>query len=102
MKRIARDADPPREPQGLWMPGSVALVEEALLEGRLRLRRNLVLISAMLSAVTEPDKWGNKWLAKARSINKIDAAVALCMAMGAAMVCLVEDEAGGLAGWLRG
>lgn len=71
---------------GLWMPGSVRLLEDALLEGRIRLRRNPVLISAMMSAVVEEDKWGNHWLAKTRSVNKIDAAVALCMALGAAMV----------------
>jgi phage terminase large subunit-like protein len=71
-------------PEGLWMPGSVRLLEDALLEGRIRLRRNPVLISAMMSAVTEEDKWGNHWLAKTRSINKIDAAIALCMAIGAA------------------
>ncbi len=100
MKRMAKEAEPPREPEGLWMPGSLAVVEEALLEGRLRLRRNPVLVSAMLSAVVETDKWGNKWLAKARSVNKIDAAVALCMAMGAAMACLVDDEVSGMAGWL--
>ncbi len=72
------------QPEGLWMPGSVRLVEDALLEGRIRLRRNPVLVSAMMSAVIEEDKWGNHWLAKTRSVNKIDAAVALCMAMGAA------------------
>jgi phage terminase large subunit-like protein len=71
--------------EGLWMPGSVRLLEDALLERRIRLRRNPVLISAMMSAVAEEDKWGNHWLAKTRSVNKIDAAVALCMAMGAAM-----------------
>lgn len=70
--------------EGLWMPGSLRLLEDALLEGRIRLRRNPVLVSAMMSAVTEEDKWGNHWLAKTRSINKIDAAVALCMAFGAA------------------
>lgn len=70
--------------EGLWMPGSLRLLEDALLEGRIRLKRNPVLISAMMSAVTEEDKWGNHWLAKTRSINKIDAAVALCMAFGAA------------------
>lgn len=70
--------------EGLWMPGSVRLLEEALLEGRIRLKSNPVLISAMMSAVTEDDKWGNHWLAKTRSVNKIDAAVALAMAIGAA------------------
>jgi phage terminase large subunit-like protein len=71
--------------EGLWMPGSVRHLEELLLEGRIRLKRNPVLVSAMLSAVTEEDRWDNHWLAKTRSINKIDAAVALAMAVGAAM-----------------
>lgn len=71
--------------EGMWMPGSLRLLEDALLEGRIRLKRNPVLISAIMSAVTETDKWDNRWLAKQRSTNKIDAAVALCMAMGAAM-----------------
>lgn len=77
--------------EGLWMPGSLRLLEDALLEGRIRLRRNPVLISAMMSAVTEEDKWGNHWLAKTRSINKIDAAVALCMAFGAANTAVVKS-----------
>lgn len=69
---------------GLWMPGSLRLFEDALLEGRIRLRRNPVLVSALMSAVIEEDKWGNHWLAKTRSINKIDAAIAVAMAVGAA------------------
>jgi phage terminase large subunit-like protein len=73
-----------KEAEGLWMPGSVRLLEEALLEGRIRLKRNPVLVSAMMSAVVEEDKWGNHWLAKTRSVNKIDCAVALAMAIGAA------------------
>jgi phage terminase large subunit-like protein len=73
-----------KEAEGMWMPGSVRLLEDALLEGRIRLKHNPVLISAMMSAVIEEDKWGNHWLAKTRSINKIDAAVALAMAIGAA------------------
>jgi phage terminase large subunit-like protein len=71
-----------KEPEGLWMPGSVKAVEGLLLEGRLRLLQNPVLISAMMSAVTETDPWGNYWLSKERAVNKIDAAVALCMAVG--------------------
>lgn len=71
-------------PDGLWMPGSIRLLEDALLEGRIRLKTNPVLISAMMSAVIEEDKWGNHWLAKTRSVNKIDAAIALAMALGAA------------------
>lgn len=82
MKKAAESKK--EKPEGLWMPGSLRLLEDALLEGRIRLRRSPVLISAMMSAVTEEDKWGNHWLSKTRSINKIDAAVALCMAFGAA------------------
>ena len=78
--------------EGLWMPGSVRLLEEALLEGRIRLKRNPVLISAMMSAVIEEDKWGNHWLAKTRSVNKIDEAIALAMAVGVASLDAVEPE----------
>jgi phage terminase large subunit-like protein len=88
MKQIAKYEA--RDAEGLWMPGSVRIVEDALLEGRVRLKRNPVLMSAMMSAVIEEDKWGNHWLAKTRSVNKIDCAIALCMAMGAAMS--VESE----------
>ncbi len=82
---IAAAKSDKRDPEGLWMPGSVRLVEELLLERRLRLLNNPVLISAIMSAVTDEDRWGNYWLAKERSTNKIDAAVALCMAVGAAV-----------------
>ncbi|MGE4321936.1 MAG: terminase large subunit [Sphingobium sp.] len=83
MKEAAKAAD--REPEGLWMPMSVRQLEELLLERRIRLKTNPVLISAMMSAVTDEDRWGNYWLAKERAVNKIDAAVALCMAVGAAI-----------------
>jgi phage terminase large subunit-like protein len=73
-----------RQAEGLWVPGSLRLLEDAMLEGRIRIRRNPVLISALMSAVTEQDKWDNRWLAKQKSVNKIDAAVALVMAFGAA------------------
>lgn len=81
-----------QKPEGLWMPGSLRLLEDALLEGRIRLRKSPVLVSAMMSAVTEDDKWGNHWLAKTRSINKIDAAVALAMAFGAASALIVPVQ----------
>ncbi|UAK23660.1 phage terminase family protein [Sphingomonas nostoxanthinifaciens] len=71
-----------KEPEGLWMPASVKGLEMLLFERRIRLRRNPVLVSAMMSAVTDEDRWGNYWLAKERAANKIDAAIALCMAVG--------------------
>jgi phage terminase large subunit-like protein len=81
-----------KEPEGLWFPGSLRMLEDAMLEGRIRIRRNPVLISAIASAVCEQDKWDNKWLAKQKSINKIDAAVALTMAFGAANAHPVEAK----------
>src|SRR5690606_32778526 len=81
-----------KEAEGLWFPGSLRMLEDAIYEGRIRFRRNPVLISAIMSAVTEQDKWDNKWLAKQKSINKIDAAVALTMAFGAANAMQVEKK----------
>jgi len=71
-----------RDPEGLWMPGSVKALESMILEKRIRLRTSPVLISAIMSAVTDEDRWGNYWLAKERAVNKIDAVIALCMAVG--------------------
>ena len=81
-----------REPEGLWFPSSLRLFEDAMLEGRVRLKRNPVLISAIMSAVLERDKWDNAWLSKQRSVNKIDAAVALVMAFGAAHAVAMDAK----------
>jgi phage terminase large subunit-like protein len=80
-----------KEPEGLWMPASVKLVEQLFLEERLLLLRNPVLVSAIMSAVLEHDPWGNYWLSKERAVKKIDAAIALCMAIGV----LLSVPAGG-------
>lgn len=82
MKAAAKEAG--REPEGLWMPMSVRQVEEVISEGRITIKGNPVLITCMISAVTDRDRWGNYWLAKERSTRKIDAAIALAMAVGAA------------------
>lgn len=71
-----------KEPEGLWMPSSVKALESMILEKRIRLLNNPVLVSAIMSAVTDEDRWGNYWLAKERAVNKIDAIIALCMAVG--------------------
>lgn len=71
-----------KEPEGLWMPSSVKALEAMILEQRIRLLMNPVLVSAIMSAVTDADRWGNYWLAKERAVNKIDAVIALCMAVG--------------------
>ena len=90
MKKAAEQQG--KEPEGLWFPGSLKMFEDAIYEGRIRFKRNPVLISAMMSAVTESDKWDNRWLAKQKSINKIDAAVAMVMAFGAANAITVEKK----------
>jgi phage terminase large subunit-like protein len=73
-----------RVAEGLWFPGSLRSLEDAMLEGRIRFRKNPALVSAIMSAVTEQDRWDNKWLSKQKSVNKIDPAVAMVMAFGAA------------------
>jgi len=72
------------KPLGCWMPGSLAELENLILERRIRLRNNPVLISACMSAAIEQDPFGNRWLSKRRAVNRIDAAVALAMAVGVA------------------
>ena len=66
------------------MPGGLSELEDAFLEGRIRFRRNPVLMGAFMSAVTDEDRWGNHWMAEERSFNKINPAVAVYMALGAA------------------
>ncbi len=83
-----RGVDPP---QGLWMPGSLNELEKLFLEGRIRILRNPVVVSAIMSATTEADPFDNRWFSKRRAVNRIDAIVALAMAVGAAMSQLVVD-----------
>jgi phage terminase large subunit-like protein len=83
MKEAAKAAG--REAEGLWMPMSIRQLEELLLERRIRIKINPVLISAMMSAATDSDRWGNYWLTKERSTQKIDCAIALAQAIGAAL-----------------
>ena len=90
MEKAAKAAG--KQAEGLWFPGSLRMFEDAIGEGRIRFKRNPVLVSALMSAVTEQDKWDNKWLAKQKSINKIDAAVALVMAFGAANAPRAEKK----------
>ena len=74
------------EPGGLWMPGSIREVEMLIIDKRIRLRSNPVLMTAMMAATfSKPDALGNKYLVKETSHRRIDPAVALCMAVGAAV-----------------
>lgn len=77
---------------GLWMPGSVKELETLILEKRIRIRRSPVIISACMSAVIEADAFDNKWFSKRKATNRIDAVVALAMAVGVATGAKVEGS----------
>ena len=55
-------------PQGLWMPGSIAELEALILDGRIRLQSNPLLISACMSAATEHDAFDNRWFSKRKGL----------------------------------
>ena len=67
----------PWPPDGLWMPGSLQELETLILEGRIRLKRNPVLISACMSAAVERDPFDNRWFSKRKATQRIDPLVAL-------------------------
>ena len=71
---------------GLWMPSSFRDFEEMISKQEITMQNNPVLISAITSSALDTDRWDNRWMSKRLSgkKKKIDAAVALCMAVGAA------------------
>ncbi|CAI2935033.1 Phage terminase-like protein, large subunit, contains N-terminal HTH domain [Aminobacter niigataensis] len=75
-----------KPPLGLWMPGSVTELENLIIDGRIRLRSNPALMTALMGSTFNhpPDPHGNRWFVKTRASVRIDAAVALAMAVGAA------------------
>jgi phage terminase large subunit-like protein len=73
-----------KKPIGLWMPGSLASLETLILEKRITIHKNPVLISAFSAAATEEDPFGNRWFSKQKATKRIDPLVALAMAVGAA------------------
>lgn len=75
-----------KPPLGLWMPGSVNELENLIIDGRIRLMSSPVLMTALMGATFNhpPDPHGNRWFVKTRAAVRIDAAVALAMAAGAA------------------
>ncbi|MBB6013499.1 phage terminase large subunit-like protein [Aquamicrobium lusatiense] len=78
-------------PQGLWMPGSVAALEELILEERVRIRKSPVMMAALMGVHIETDPlMGNQWFNKNKTSNRIDPAVAAAMAVGAAVEGRVE------------
>lgn len=70
-------------PQGLWMPKSKLRLEELILDQRIRLLANPVLISACMSAAVITDPMGNEFFHKSKATQKIDPLISLAMAVGA-------------------
>lgn len=89
----AAKANGQESPLGLWMPGSVAALEALILEERIRIRRSPVVLSALMGVAIETDPlMGNQWFSKKKSTMRIDPAVALAMAVGAAVEGVVERQ----------
>lgn len=82
MKEVAKKVK--KDPEGLWMPSSIQSVEELISQGRIKIQNSPATISAIMSSATDEDRWGNYWISKQISSRRIDAAVALAMAVGAA------------------
>ena len=71
---------------GLWMPGSIEATEAALMEGRLRIAENPVLTWCAAGATCVPSAINpaDRRFDKRKSSGRIDGAVALVQAIGAA------------------
>jgi phage terminase large subunit-like protein len=92
-EELAKEAELDRveKPSGLWMPGSLATLEELILDKRIRIRRSPPFVSAAMSAATEEDPYGNRWLSKRNATQRIDLLIALAMAVGAATMLSQMD-----------
>ena len=77
----------------LWMPRSIDVTEQVLLDGRLKIRSNPVLTWNSSSAVLQTDPAGNKKWEKRKSTGRIDGIVALSMAVGLALANEAADGA---------
>lgn len=68
----------------LWMPGSVDMLETLILENRIRVHVNKALRAAVSSATFIEGQDGQRRFTKMKATGRIDMAVALVMAVGAA------------------
>ncbi len=72
-------------PGGLWMPDSIQKTEELIVERLIRVKPNPILTWNIASSTFERDAQDNRKLSKRKSTGRIDGAVALVMACGAAL-----------------
>ncbi len=80
-----------RKDTDLWMPDSIETLETLILERRIRFHVNPALRSSVAGATFEESPAGLKRFTKAKATQRIDLAVALAMAVGAAYVKYEED-----------
>lgn len=78
----AAKANKEEPPLGLWMPGSVKALEEAIADGRVRIRRSPLVMTALMGAALEGDAQDNRWFVKSKASVRIDPAVAGAMSIG--------------------
>jgi phage terminase large subunit-like protein len=81
-----------RKDTDLWMPGSVDVFEELIMQKRLRVHVNPALRSAVASATFFTSPAGLRRFEKTKATGKIDLLVALTMAVGAAMLPYADDR----------
>lgn len=75
-----KPGDKPR--MGMWMPRSVEILESAVADGRLRVKRNPCLTYNSACAVLVPDPKDNRIFDKRKSRGRIDGIVTNAMALG--------------------
>ena len=75
---------PDGEEISLWMPGSIDELETLIMEGRIRVHMNPALQTAVMSATFDRSPADLRRFTKHKATGRIDMAVALAMAVGAA------------------
>ena len=69
---------------GLWMPGSIELLESSIYKKQIRIQRNPVMTMCAMSAACLPiDAIGNRIFSKQKATRRIDGAVTLAISRGA-------------------
>jgi phage terminase large subunit-like protein len=74
----------PARESNLWMTHSIDLVEDLIATGKIQVLDNPCLTWTVASAVMEADAQENRCFSKRKRTGRIDGAVALAMAVGAA------------------
>lgn len=76
----------------LWMPGSIDELETLIMEGRIRVHMNPALQTAVMSATFDRSPADLRRFTKHKATGRIDMAVALAMAVGAATARSSDPE----------